>query len=484
MNRLRAQTHDVYRDRVASGFSHLIVEPEMLDQLGPAIASRKALFLYGPPGNGKSVMGEGIGKVLGGDIYIPYAIDVDGQIITMFDPVTHESRGEDDEHSVIRADDAIDRRWVRVGRPVITVGGELTLEMLDLRYGDLSKFYESPVHLKANGGVLVVDDFGRQRVPARDLLNRWIVPLESRVDYLNLHTGRKFQVPFDVLVVFATNLEPRSLADEAFLRRIPYKILAKNPTLDQFGRIWEMNCRRHGVPFDPVDRAVPERQVLHRAQLGDARLPSARPDGSGREPLPLPPEARGDHTGSARCGVSELLPGGRADGDDGRVCTVKPMLKRLKTGLRDCSGTNLLEAAIVTPLLLVLTFGIVDFASMFYTYLALESGVSQATRYAVTGNPMDDPDNPGTPLNREAAIRAAMQDATPTIDMDNVSFTFTHMVPGSSSWTGGAGGPGDIGRVSVAYTWTPLTPILRPLLTNGQLTVRAESAMKNESRFE
>jgi hypothetical protein len=251
MNRLRAQTHDIYRDRVSQGFSHLIVEPEMLDQLGPAIASRKALFLYGPPGNGKSVMGEGIGRVLGGDIYVPYAIDVDGQIITMFDPVTHESRAEDDESSVIRADDAVDRRWVRVSRPVITVGGELTLEMLDLRYGELSKFYEAPVHLKANGGVLVVDDFGRQRVPARDLLNRWIVPLESRVDYLNLHTGRKFQVPFDVLVVFATNLEPRSLADEAFLRRIPYKIFAKNPSLSQFGRIWEMNCRRHGVRYDP-----------------------------------------------------------------------------------------------------------------------------------------------------------------------------------------------------------------------------------------
>jgi len=251
MHRLREQRHDINRERVTAGFSHLIVEPAMLDQLGPAIASRKALFLYGPPGNGKSVMGEGIGHVLGGDIYIPYAVDVDGQIITMFDPVTHESRNDEDESSVIRSEDATDRRWVRVSRPVITVGGELTLEMLDLRYGEVSKFYESPVHLKANGGVLVVDDFGRQRVPARDLLNRWIVPLESRVDYLNLHTGRKFQVPFDVLVVFATNLEPRSLADEAFLRRIPYKIFAKNPTLDQFGRIWEMNCRRHGVRYDP-----------------------------------------------------------------------------------------------------------------------------------------------------------------------------------------------------------------------------------------
>ncbi|MEO8164471.1 MAG: ATP-binding protein [Betaproteobacteria bacterium] len=250
MGRLRAQTFEISRERVAKSFSHLIIEPDMLDQLGPAIASRRAVFLYGPPGNGKSVMGDGIGRVLGGDIYIPHALDVDGQIVTMYDPVTHQARASDDEGTVIRSDNAIDRRWIRVARPVITVGGELTLEMLDLRYSELSAFYEAPVHLKANGGVLVVDDFGRQRVPARDLLNRWIVPLESRVDYLNLVTGRKFQVPFDVMVVFATNLEPRSLADEAFLRRIPYKILAKNPTLEQFTQIFEMNCRRHGLAFD------------------------------------------------------------------------------------------------------------------------------------------------------------------------------------------------------------------------------------------
>ena len=251
MAALRSQTRDVYRERVARAFSHLIIEPEMLDQLGPAIASGRAMFLYGPPGNGKSVMGEGVGRVLGGDIYVPHAIDVDGHIVTLFDPVAHEARHSRQEGSIVRSETDIDARWIRVSRPVITVGGELTLEMLDLRYKELSAFYESPVHLKANGGVLVVDDFGRQRVPARDLLNRWIVPLESRVDYLNLISGRKFQVPFDVLVVFATNLEPRSLADEAFLRRIPYKILAKNPSLDQFSRIFEMNCKRHGLPYDP-----------------------------------------------------------------------------------------------------------------------------------------------------------------------------------------------------------------------------------------
>ncbi|HTL01891.1 MAG TPA: hypothetical protein VL243_06680, partial [Vicinamibacterales bacterium] len=204
MKQLRDEKHDVFRERVSEGFTHLIVEPEMLDQLGPAIASRRAVFLYGPPGNGKSVMGEGIGRVIGGDIYIPHALEVDGQIITMFDPVTHEARARDEEGSVIRSDYAVDGRWIRVSRPVITVGGELTLEMLDLRYGQMSAFYEAPVHLKANGGVLVVDDFGRQRVPARDLLNRWIIPLEARIDYLSLHTGRKFQIPFDVMIVFAT----------------------------------------------------------------------------------------------------------------------------------------------------------------------------------------------------------------------------------------------------------------------------------------
>jgi hypothetical protein len=251
MSVLRAQIHDIYRDRVAEGFSHLVVEPEMLDQLGPAIASRRAMFLYGPPGNGKSVMGEGIGRVLGGDIYVPQAIDVDGQIITMFDPVNHESLEiQQDRHLV--AAPSHDRRWARIKRPVVTVGGELTLDMLDLTFNPISKFYEAPLQLKSNGGVFVVDDFGRQRIRPRDLLNRWIVPLESRVDYLTLHTGKKFQVPFDVLIIFATNLNPETLADEAFLRRIPYKIYAKNPTVEEFSRIFEMNCRRRNLSFDPV----------------------------------------------------------------------------------------------------------------------------------------------------------------------------------------------------------------------------------------
>ena len=243
-----------YLDRttLAAGFEHLVVGHEMLDLLGPAVNSGKALFLYGAPGNGKTVFAEGIGKALGGEMHMPFAIDVDGQVITMYDPVSHLRMSETPNSTSVITNAPHDRRWESIRRPVVVVGGELTLEMLDLTFNPISKFYEAPIQLKANGGVFVVDDFGRQRIPPRDLLNRWIVPLESRVDFLTLHTGRKFEVPFNVLIVFATNLKPQSLADEAFLRRIPYKILAKNPTVDEFCRIFELNCRRKGLTFDPV----------------------------------------------------------------------------------------------------------------------------------------------------------------------------------------------------------------------------------------
>ena len=243
----------VDKDKLSTGFEQLIVNKPMLDQLGPAVNSGKSLFLYGAPGNGKTVVAEGIGRALGDEMFVPHAVDVDGQTITMFDPVNHHHLGGvgGGMDSVIAAAQQ-DRRWERIKRPVVVVGGELTLEMLDLTFNPISKFYEAPIQLKANGGVFVVDDFGRQRIPPRDLLNRWIVPLESRVDFLTLHTGRKFEVPFNVLIIFATNLKPESLADEAFLRRIPYKILAKNPTLDEYCRIFELNCKRRGLSFDPV----------------------------------------------------------------------------------------------------------------------------------------------------------------------------------------------------------------------------------------
>ena len=243
----------VKKETLATGFENLIVNKMMFDQLGPAVNSGKSLFLYGAPGNGKTVVAEGIGRALGDSMHIPHAIDVDGQTITMYDPVNHQPIAQPDAgtQSVVTAA-VYDRRWEPIRRPVVVVGGELTLEMLDLTFNPIARFYEAPIQMKANGGVFVVDDFGRQRIPPRDLLNRWIVPLESRVDFLTLHTGRKFEIPFNVLIIFATNLKPESLADEAFLRRIPYKILAKNPTMDEYCKIFELNCRRRGLTFDPV----------------------------------------------------------------------------------------------------------------------------------------------------------------------------------------------------------------------------------------
>ena len=241
----------VDRERLSRGFEHLVVNDAMYDLLGPAVNSGKSLFLYGAPGNGKTVVAEGIGRALGSDMHVPHAIDVDGQTITVFDPVNHVTAASIAASTSVVAAAAHDRRWEAIRRPVVVVGGELTLEMLDLTFNPISRFYEAPIQMKANGGVFVVDDFGRQRIPPRDLLNRWIVPLESRVDYLTLHTGRKFELPFNVFIIFATNLQPESLADEAFLRRIPYKIRALNPTLDEYRRIFEMNCRRRGLAFDP-----------------------------------------------------------------------------------------------------------------------------------------------------------------------------------------------------------------------------------------
>ena len=240
------------RDRLATCFEDLIVSKAMYDMLGPAVNSGKSLFLYGAPGNGKTVVAEGIGRALGSDMFIPHAIDVDGQVITMFDPVNHVPLASPESSQSVISAAVLDRRWECIRQPVVVVGGELTLEMLDLSFNTIAKFYEAPIQMKAIGGVFVVDDFGRQRIPPRDLLNRWIVPLESRVDYLTLHTGRKFEVPFNVFIIFATNLKPESLADEAFLRRIPYKILAKNPTFEEFCQIFELNCRKRGLPFDTV----------------------------------------------------------------------------------------------------------------------------------------------------------------------------------------------------------------------------------------
>jgi hypothetical protein len=253
MRALQAARGFLDRERLRRGFSHLIVEDAIVERLGPAANANKALFLYGPPGNGKTVLAQGLSRTIGGDMYLPYAVEIDGYIIALYDPINHERLDTDDhDRTSLIAAEPRDRRWVRIRRPVVMVGGELTLDQLDLTFNPISKFYEAPLQLRANGGVFFVDDFGRQRIRPDELLNRWIVPLESRMDFLTLHTGKKFEVPFDVLTVFATNLDPTSLADEAFLRRIPYKIPVGDPSAENFEKIFELNCQQRGLTFNPA----------------------------------------------------------------------------------------------------------------------------------------------------------------------------------------------------------------------------------------
>jgi magnesium chelatase subunit ChlI-like protein len=240
----------VSRTRVREAFSHLVISQKVLDQLGPAIAAGHSMFVYGPPGNGKTVIAQAIRNLQDGEIAVPYAVEVEGQIIKFFDPVNHEPLGGEIESSALTIDGRRDARWVPCRRPMVMVGGELTLEALDLSYSPTMGFYNAPVQALANGGVLVIDDFGRQRCPPRDLLNRWIVPLESRVDFLTLQTGQKFDLPFLVLVVFATNIKPAELVDEAFLRRIHYKVFAESPTRADFSSIFENYCRSRSLDYD------------------------------------------------------------------------------------------------------------------------------------------------------------------------------------------------------------------------------------------
>ena len=218
-------------DQVRQALSDLIIEPITLNQLGQAVRAARAMFLYGAPGNGKTSIAERISRSFGKSIWIPRTINFDGEIVRMLNPIMHV---EDPLPDVVTALKPLDQRWVRIRRPTVVAGGEMTLANLELTPVQVGGVLEAPLQLKSNGGVLVIDDFGRQRVGTTELLNRWIVPLERRHDFLDSPCGRKVKVPFDQLVIFATNLQPESLIDEAFLRRIPYKIEMHDPSTDDF----------------------------------------------------------------------------------------------------------------------------------------------------------------------------------------------------------------------------------------------------------
>jgi predicted ATPase with chaperone activity len=249
-------------DALRGHFSHLVLKEELFNAIGPAIISGKSVFIYGPPGNGKTAMARAIGDFMnaaGGSIFVPYAIQAEGGIITIFDPSLHHV--DDTEHGHFDETDArvkellntntVDQRWVRIRRPVIVTGGELNLDMLDLRYNAAANFYQAPLHVKANGGVFLIDDFGRQLVSPKELLNRWILPLEDRHDFLTIASGKKFQVPFEQLIIFSTNLDPKDLVDDAFLRRIRHKVQIQAPARDVYEKIFSAVCKRLGMAVLP-----------------------------------------------------------------------------------------------------------------------------------------------------------------------------------------------------------------------------------------
>jgi hypothetical protein len=247
----------VTRRSIQKAFEDLVISEDVFNEIGPAVNSASSIFFFGFPGNGKTSIAERITRLMGDDIYIPYAIDAGGQLIKLYDPVLHvvtqdsdTGDGQPGMESILKKQSFHDQRYVRIRRPTIVVGGELMMGQLDLKYNENAKVYDAPLQMKANGGIFMIDDFGRQQIRPMDLLNRWIVPLEKRYDYLSTVTGTKVEVPFDQLLIFSTNLDPSQLADEAFLRRIKFKIEIRDPDENQFRQIFQLVCKGKRVEYD------------------------------------------------------------------------------------------------------------------------------------------------------------------------------------------------------------------------------------------
>lgn len=252
MKRQSVRDIKLTRPDLMKGMGHLILPPDLISNLGPAVSSGRSILMYGPPGNGKSSISNGIRAALGDKIYIPRAIEYSGQVITVFDPIVHTSAEEqvEDPNSLRRTGNRYDNRYIYCERPTVVTGGELTLDMLDLKYNSVARTYQAPLQLKSSGGIFIVDDLGRQSEPPQKLVNRWIVPLEESRDILSLQSGEKFTVPFDTLVIFSTNFHPNEIFDGAALRRIFFKIKVDGPSQENFLKIFAMVARKKQIPLN------------------------------------------------------------------------------------------------------------------------------------------------------------------------------------------------------------------------------------------
>ena len=269
---VRAQTvhgRAVTRSVMHSAFADVVLKEEMLDRLGPSLNSGRPIFVHGPAGTGKTYIAHKLKRLFHDRVLIPHAISVNESVISVFDPIAHKAAGRQDAKSDIRLDAEHDPRFIVCERPVIVAGGELTADMLEVQFDAATREYRSPLQLKANNGMFVIDDMGRQKVPPEAIFNRWIVPMEEKKDYLSLGSGRHFSVPFDVVLLFSTNLHPLDLADEAFLRRIGYKIGFDYLTTDEYRAIWRNECTERGIVYEPesVDYVLTALHARHRVRL-------------------------------------------------------------------------------------------------------------------------------------------------------------------------------------------------------------------------
>jgi len=238
------------QDALAYAYRKMVITPEILARLGPSVSSGNSLLIYGHPGNGKTYLAEALANLDYAPIYIPYAVECQGQIVRVFDAMYHQRIDDEATSSVLQCEPVFDERYAKCRRPFIVTGGELTMDMLDLTWNSTARFYDAPFQVKANNGIYLIDDFGRQRATPAEVLNRWIVPMERHVDFLSFQSGGKMTVPFEAFLIFSTNLRPQQLGDEAFLRRIQYKMLMRNPTDEEFSEIFRQFCRAQELAFE------------------------------------------------------------------------------------------------------------------------------------------------------------------------------------------------------------------------------------------